>query len=488
MSEIYHTADIEEALQLAKKFKNSGKYNLFRGQAQNWPVISSLGRLLPDLNPEIQKRIERLFLFFDSNPVLHKYKSDVDWFWAVAQHYGIQTNYIDFTSNPEVAAYFATNSKANTPDKESVIVCLNENDWTLFMSGFEGYFKTEKVVSPYIARVNVDNLWRLQAQEGCFMFSPYNNIEFFYDFDRILFPYTVPYSGIRTNQIYPTQKSELEIMLDHFFNMEKRIEGSERLKKFAESVNMPVTHFGPPKYDQYFKVKKKHSSWESVEFKKWDFPLVEMWEAGLKSMHLHLDFDIDIPEERQIKFLREQTSNFFQKRKVNRKTNIKFYINCKQILSKKDKQLINRSCSRVWNGMRNLPFTDEEIIDILSQTIVIGMVKQLNKKTFSLSGEDLLLLEMTNEYGNSTRCKVSPSVILAAFRADLYDVLADNAPKTLEPEILLHINNPFLLFDFHLLLEAFKKEIICYQVLRQRHNDNPVIFFTPAQINVLGYA
>jgi|GEM_PF-1740948 len=488
MSEIFQVADLKTALQLARKFKESGKYNLFRGQAQNWPVMSSLGRLLPNPDPEIRKRVERLFLFFDSNPGLKKYKSDIDWFWAVAQHYGLPTNYIDFTSDPAVAAYFATNSKANVVGQESVIVCLNESDWIVFMSGLEDYFKEEQVIVPYIKHVDVDNLWRLQAQHGCFMFSPYNNIEFFYDFDRIVFPYSERYAAIRSGHIYPKRKSELEQLLDHFFNMEERIEGSERLRKFALSVNIPITQVGALEYKHYFKGKKKHPSWRSAEFKARDFPLIERWESDKKGIQLRLEFNPGISADIQIKILQEQITDLFKKRKINRKTDIKFYLSSKSTLSRKDIRLINRSCARAWNGTRNLPFSDMEIIQLISQTIVSGMTKQLTEKTLSFSGEELLLLEMTNEYGNSTKCRVSPSVILAAFRSDLLDVLVDDAPKVLQPEILLHINNPFLLFDFHLLLDAFKKEMICYQILRQRENDNPVIFFTPAQINILGYA
>jgi hypothetical protein len=488
MSEIFQAKDLTEALALANKFKLTGKYNLFRGQSQDWPVMSSLGRLLPDTDPEVQKRIERLFLFFDANPNLHKYKLDVDWFWAVAQHHGLPTNYIDFTSNPAIAAFFATNSKSNISGKDSVIVCLDESDWQTFMSGLGDYFKRQGVIAPYITRIEVDNLWRLQAQEGCFMFSPYNNIEFFYDFDRIVFPYSEPYNVINKNQIYPKRKSELEQMLDQYFNMEGRIEGAERFRRMAESINMPVVEVGPLKYNEYFKRKQKHRSWRSEEFKAWDFPLKEQWSGRLKSIRLQFDFDYELPIQSIASNIHKQIVGFFRKRKVGRETHINFSIKTNANIGKKELNLVNRSCSRVWEGMRHLPYSDDEIIKVIIDVVITSVFKEIYGKTVSISGEDLLLLEMTNEYGNSTKCRVSPSVIMGAFRNDLNNILADSAPKILSPEILLHINDPFLLFDFHELLEAFKREMICYQVLRQRENELPVIFFTPAQIKELGYA
>lgn len=472
---------------MAQAFKVAGTYDLFRGQAQNWPVMSSLSRLLPDPDPEIQKQLERLFLFFDSSPALRKYKADIDWFWAVAQHYGLKTNYIDFTDSPEVAAYFATNSKDNIPGKDAVIICLNEADWTSFMSGMKGYFEEEKVIAPYIARIDVDNLWRLQAQQGCFMFTPYSHLEFFYDFDRILFPYSEPYAVIRNGHIYPQRKSELEQLLDHYFNMEERIKGGKRMRKFAEEINMPINHIGGLEFDHYFKRKQKHKSWSSAEFKSWDLPLVERWNPG-KGVRLRLSYDNGLLATAQRESIGQQLVDLFQKRKVDRTKPVKFYLEPISGIAGKVLKLIELCCSRAWEGMRNLPFSDAEIIQIISQVIVAGVTEELTDRVFSFSGEKLLQLEMTNEYGNVSRCQVSPSVILSAFRADLFDILSDNAPKALQPEILLHINDPYLLFDFHLLLAAFKKEIIFSQLLLQQENDHPVIFFTPAQINVLGYA
>jgi hypothetical protein len=488
MSETFHAANLGEAIRMAEEFKKDKKYNLFRGQARNWPVMSSLGRLLPDPDSEIQKKLERLFIYFDTDPVLRKYNADIDWFWAVAQHYGIPTNYIDFTSDPKVAAFFATNSRSNSIGEQAVIICLNEKDWTSFMSGFRGYFESEKVIPPYIARIDVDNLWRLQAQKGCFLFSAYNNIEFFYDFDRILFPYEMPFREIRSSNIYPKRKSELEILLDRYFNMEERIQGGKRLAELAESLNIPVTKLEAPEFDHFFKEKSKHHSWGSEEFKKWDFPLVEKWEVETKSVHLHLNHDDDIGIDDQLTSLEKMIRDFFKKRKVGRMTPIKFFLRSKQMVSVKELKVINRNCSRVWEGTRNLPYTDEEIIRMLALIVTLSVMKCIHNRTYSFEGEEMLLLEMTNVYGNSSRCRVSPSVILNAFRTDLNKVLADTAPTELQPEILLHINDPFLLFDFYSLLEAFKKEMVCYQVLRQRYNDNPVIFFSPTQINVLGYA
>ncbi len=488
MGEIYYAKDVHEAISLAKDFKARGTYNLFRGQAKNWSVMPSLGRLLPNMALETKEKFDRLFMFFESTPALNKYKKDADWFWAIAQHYGLPTNYIDFTLNPEVAAFFATNDPANLLEEQCVIVCLDELDFMSFMDGLKTHFKEEDVIPPYVARIDVDNLWRLQAQEGCFLFTPYNRIEFYYDFDRILFPYTKPYRGISKGNIYPARKSELEIYMDQFFNSEERHEGYLRFKKFAETLKVPVTTIGELEYDHLFKSKKTHQSWRSANYKLWDFPLSEPWKTDDKKKHLHLSYDHDLPSETQTKLLTIQLKALFEERHVHRTTYLRFHIDCKNKVSKKFLSIISRSCSRLWDGTRNLPFTNEEIVEMISRYIVLEMKEQQGIKAIFDTDEKLILLEMQSKYGSITRCRVTPRILVSALRTDLYDVLSEQAPKGLQPEILLHINNPRLIFDFSKLLLVFKKEIICYQVLYNSEKDNPVIFYTPAQVDVLGYA
>ena len=107
----YEVANIEEAVDLAYELKNNGSYNWFRGQVQDWPPISSHMRLLASRDYEkIKKSERRVELFFDwvgeipELRYLQNSEHDHD-FFAIMQHYGIPTNYIDFTTNPGVAGF-----------------------------------------------------------------------------------------------------------------------------------------------------------------------------------------------------------------------------------------------------------------------------------------------------------------------------------------------------------------------------------------------
>ena len=279
MSGIHRANNLEDAINLAKHFSDFGKYNLFRGQAQNWNVTPSSARLNQHEFEEGIEKLKRLYDFIETSENLGKYQSNIDWFFAVAQHYGLPTNYIDFTTNYKVAAFFATNSKSNKKGKESVIVCLNEVDFTDFINYTQSIYLNDKVIAPYLCKIDVHNLWRLQAQEGLFLFTPYSNIEAYYNFDRIIFPYQEPYKGINRNQIYPENKSELEINLDYYFNNEERLIGQKRFRKFIKE--MKISGFTMPdlKINDFLISSKHHRSWDSRDCLKWRYTFLDNWKT-----------------------------------------------------------------------------------------------------------------------------------------------------------------------------------------------------------------
>lgn len=486
MASKYKVANLKEALALANEFKLSNQYNLFRGQAQNWQVVPTVGRLSSKSFDNAKELISRLYYFFETNTPLKKFINNVDWFYAVAQHYGIPTSYIDFSTKPEIAAFFATNSGDNKIGEDCVIICLNETDFNDFVNQTKGIYENDKVIAPYISKINVDNLWRLQAQHGCFLYTPYANLECYYDFDRIIFPFSNPFNDLQKKEIYPERKSELEILLDHFFNSESKIEGQERMKRFIAEVNMPSVSLPPLKYDSLLKNNEIHLSWNSADHDKWIYSVKEEWNISNPEKTIKLQFDQK--SENQINEIIEKLSTFFQNNIINRTDNLIFEIITKPKLTPKLSKIINRSCSRIWDGMRNLPYTDTEIINIISKYIYFEIFESKYDKTPSLSNDEMITLELTNEYGSMTKCYASENKIVSSYRTDIKNVLIDKLTTTLSSEILMYINQPNLLFDFNKLTELFKDEIIPYQVLYNSEDTNPVIFYSPSQIKIMGYA
>ena len=99
MPDIHRVADVHEAVALASTFKRDGRYDWFRGQLQNWPLRSSIARLAQGEQEEGREKLGRFSHWAKTTPGLESLGTNIATFWAVAQHYGLPTNYIDFTTS-----------------------------------------------------------------------------------------------------------------------------------------------------------------------------------------------------------------------------------------------------------------------------------------------------------------------------------------------------------------------------------------------------
>src|SRR5882757_6198378 len=114
----YRVSDVEEAIERAEKFRQQRTYNWFRGQAKTWQPYSTLTRVHlsgPVQVEQARAKLGRLDGFMRVHPELQKIADDRNAFFAVAQHYGIPTHYLDFTTEPAIAGFFACDTQHPDP-------------------------------------------------------------------------------------------------------------------------------------------------------------------------------------------------------------------------------------------------------------------------------------------------------------------------------------------------------------------------------------
>ena len=93
---------------------------LFRGQVEDWKLRPKIGRpdlvLSPGANSllEVEKKMMRMFKR-QAPPFLQKTPSS-EWDWlALAEHHGMATRLLDWSSNPLIALWFAVAPKISDP-------------------------------------------------------------------------------------------------------------------------------------------------------------------------------------------------------------------------------------------------------------------------------------------------------------------------------------------------------------------------------------
>jgi hypothetical protein len=149
---------------------------IYRGQSTDWPLLPSILRLKEIAFhyhgfEELENAVFEIFKSF-SYPYLgsNKPASEFEWM-TLAQHHGCWTRLLDWTWNPLVALFFATERDEQHEADEAVVWCYRDFDWY----DEESY---EKIPKPVIRHLNLDTRVqahlpkhispRIAAQAGCF--------------------------------------------------------------------------------------------------------------------------------------------------------------------------------------------------------------------------------------------------------------------------------------------------------------------------------
>ncbi len=389
----------------------------------------------------------------------------VDEFTAIMQHYGIATNFIDFTTDAATAGFFAADASTKPSAGYSCIYCLNTDEFIPFANSIK---TVRKNIQLGLIKPNVDNLWRLQAQKGVFIFSNYN-WEVDYPMDRILFPYSGYPSYPSKDTIYPFQKSPLEQLLDQYFSLETSAFGHVEVSRLLEEIreaggNVSYSTFSNEGFEDGCYQKafdspiQMLSSWYPALLKDWiTYPIEEFDSTVGEYVTIDLANKTEPQEIKdRIRFAVKQVIlNKYQ----SRQKSIGWLFSNVHDPSKVTAEF-SKMVGMAWDGMRRLPYNESEIAEAMGNIFLLYAYKlnmegvqeeiQIASKIFGES----MRIELANADWSYSHGLASIEGLKHAIRKDVKELLKPDFKYKAEilPELLQIVQNPKYLFEF----DAFK--------------------------------
>lgn len=406
---------------------------------------------------------------------------------AIAQHYGIPTPLIDFSMDVDVAAYFATHREDQKPGEMACIVCLpeEENIHLINSTGCANYKSKMGASPPYpmcqVVNLHVPDLWRLQAQAGLFLELHLNGVERIFPPDRILFPFSEPWSAISTDRIYPNDRSSLEVLLDEYFERERREVGRANMMSIVErSAGRIVYHEieEDPEGMCASQARVAHvRRWMPEEIIAWTKLPDERWASFSPDNTLLLEVEFAVPNAERFARLKETFLDSFLAHPVWRKTIVRFQVRDPAgILPLEALEKINVQCTRIVNGIRSLPYTDDQIGTCLARiaswletaALTEGFIWTDFHGSIARILPNALQIEFVGEADFYARAYVPIPVLIDYLRPQIVELLDRDLPDWRSDlrMVLLFYRDPQTLFSFADLVQLFADYIIPCQAWR----------------------
>ena len=490
--EIMRVGNLEEAIKLATRLKQEGKYDWFRGQRKNWRLQSTFLRLDESQIERARRNTAEYERWVQRTPGLEMLAANPDQAIAVAQHYGLPTNFIDFTADPKVAGFFAaTPPEASSDDnRESCILCLDTKDLAEFL---EAMPEPNKHIE--FLRLTIPNLWRLEAQAGAFLFCPYADYEQFYDFDRIIFeagPFSLAQPAVG---YYPIRKSALEILLAQFLMDLQLIEGTERVDKMFKGIDRVEIATPETRCDPDLIIGGDmpcHSSWAAAALKPWLAVSEETLHAAQSKEQIPLDLNLDLQANEAGQALVDLVRQKLQADPLVRSKllEFKYELTYSTVPVGPILELL-KTLSHLWDGLRLFPYTDAELAQALGNCYALLLwqtkygfprAEEFNKVTDACWGATQEVSFGAPD-GSYATAWVSQQALLTCVRPDIEKFLAPKYKDHVlghSTGLLQACSDPRKLFDFRLLAGLFATQLAPVQLLTRGRK---AIFYSPARLN-----
>lgn len=509
---MWHKASsLENALAIATDMKAAGTASWFRGQTRPWPLVSSFVRKKKP--HERQAAIERFRSFNEwirSVPESATIAGDDDAVLAVAQHYHLATNLLDFSTEPKVAAFFSAQPPPRRDAWEDIqgtrrtedvscIVCLDPAELTRV-------YESVRIVRPNMPEpkcitIDVRELWRLQAQRGVFLEYPFDEgfERHTFGFDRIIFPTerdpSVLERLIPRQDIYPTQKSDLEILLDQFFMLERMAEGSKAAAQgdwTRVRLEGPVDGIEAECFDE--RGLPVHQSWDRARLVDWLDVEREDWIPASAAPEVSVQYPSANGSPEKIDVLRRQILESLTTHPSLRKGPVKWLL----IGAPGEIAPIVRAMDLVWDGVRRWPYDSNDVAQALATAIEYGVLvgqtpaarrePRVAQRLAEQCIGDVIETEIAMQDGSYTRGYANARLLFQTIRDDFVSFLREHwRPQITDIRHVVQIaSSPTRALVFDRLKSIFCTQIVPTQVVLRDEASGKARLYNAARAVRLG--
>ncbi len=488
---IVRADDVTQAVAVAERLKALGEVQWFRGQTQDWPKLApTIWRLPPERVESAKQQFARLADWAQATPGLEELSAVPDTLLAVAQHYGVPTPFLDFTTAPRVAGFFATDGEAPRDGDDSVIVCL---DLARAQRLWNDVAAERQQPVPELLPLDVPNLWRLEAQHGAFVWCPYDSLDAPYPLDRIVFPYTGSYDVPRSD-VYPERESPLEHLLTQFFQAESNRGGVDSIALMFDEAGVALDSLSfdarPYRAEAFAYPPEPHPSWQSDRVRPWITLDREYWRDCADGPPVQLPILLENPYFMCLR-VAWSVAGICRETPDLRIASPRWEVTAEGAGDELRGRL-EASVQRVWDGMARLPYLSNEIEMAMAATAALVVARE-RAGDDDAAAESLFYDSLTVDIAREgvrahARAWARHESIRAAVRDDLETLLIPTEREgtfALTFNLLMTARNPRLLFEFDRLRALFAKELIPSQVALDPGHPT---FFSPARVDVIGPA